>query len=129
MRRTSAGEIKPPHFGHTTSSGARTFSRLIFRELGICYFLEREHALLCVFHLGAGYVVKTGFVVLALVHDELKLKRFTRFRLTREGGHRNRESAFAKRADSDCGNLTKPFDHPESSISHEQQFPTNVELN
>jgi hypothetical protein len=35
MRRTSAGEIKPPHFGHTASSDARTFSRLIFRDLGM----------------------------------------------------------------------------------------------
>ena len=32
IRRTSAGGIKPPHFGHTASSDARTFSRLIFRE-------------------------------------------------------------------------------------------------
>jgi predicted DNA binding protein len=35
MRRTSAGGIKAPHFGHTASSDARTFSRLIFRELGM----------------------------------------------------------------------------------------------
>jgi hypothetical protein len=66
--------------------------------------------------------------VLAFVHHELKLKRFARFRLTREGGHRNRESAFAKGADSDRGNLTERFDNPEISISHEQQFPTNVGL-
>lgn len=35
MRLTSAGEITFPHFGHTASSDASTFSRLIFRELGI----------------------------------------------------------------------------------------------
>ncbi len=35
MRRTSAGEIKAPHFGHTAWSDARTFSRLIFFRLGI----------------------------------------------------------------------------------------------
>jgi hypothetical protein len=35
MRRTSAGVITPPHFGHTALSDARTFSRLIFRALGI----------------------------------------------------------------------------------------------
>jgi hypothetical protein len=34
MRRTSAGEIEAPHFGHTASSDARTFSRLIFFRLG-----------------------------------------------------------------------------------------------
>jgi hypothetical protein len=31
------GEIKPPHFGHTASSDARTFSRLIFRERGMIW--------------------------------------------------------------------------------------------
>jgi hypothetical protein len=30
MGRTSAGEITFPHFGHTASSDASTFSRLIF---------------------------------------------------------------------------------------------------
>jgi hypothetical protein len=35
MRRTLAGGIKRPHFGHTASSDARTFSRLIFRERGM----------------------------------------------------------------------------------------------
>ena len=35
MRRTLAGGISFPHFGHTASSDARTFSRLIFRALGI----------------------------------------------------------------------------------------------
>jgi hypothetical protein len=35
MRRISAGEISPPHFGQTASSEALTFSRLIFRALGI----------------------------------------------------------------------------------------------
>ena len=34
-RRTSAGGIKPPHFGHTASSEARTFSRLVFLRLGM----------------------------------------------------------------------------------------------
>jgi hypothetical protein len=36
-RRAAAGEIKPPHFGHTASSDARTFSRLIFRERGMIW--------------------------------------------------------------------------------------------
>jgi hypothetical protein len=35
MRRTCTGEISAPHFGHTASSDARTFSRLIFRELAM----------------------------------------------------------------------------------------------
>ncbi len=35
MRRNSAGEITFPHFGHTASSDAHTFSRLIFCELGM----------------------------------------------------------------------------------------------
>ena len=35
MRRTSAGGITRLHLGHTASSDARTFSRLIFRELGM----------------------------------------------------------------------------------------------
>jgi hypothetical protein len=35
MRRTSAGGINFPHFGHTASSDARTFSRLIFRARGM----------------------------------------------------------------------------------------------
>jgi hypothetical protein len=34
-RRTSAGEITFPHFGHTLSIDASTFSRLIFRERGM----------------------------------------------------------------------------------------------
>jgi hypothetical protein len=34
-RRTWAGVISPPHFGHTASSEACTFSRLIFRERGM----------------------------------------------------------------------------------------------
>jgi hypothetical protein len=37
MRRTSAGVISFPHFGHTASSDARTFSRLIFRERGMIW--------------------------------------------------------------------------------------------
>ena len=37
IRCISAGEIKPPHFGHTASSDARTFSRLIFRERGMIW--------------------------------------------------------------------------------------------
>ena len=34
-RLTSAGGITRPHLGHVTSSDARTFSRLILRELGM----------------------------------------------------------------------------------------------
>jgi hypothetical protein len=37
MRRTWAGEIAFPHFGHTASSEALTFSRLIFRALGMVW--------------------------------------------------------------------------------------------
>jgi len=35
MRLTSAGGMTRLHLGHTASSDARTFSRLIFRELGM----------------------------------------------------------------------------------------------
>jgi hypothetical protein len=37
MRLTSEGKITLPHFGHTASSDARTFSRLIFRDLGMMW--------------------------------------------------------------------------------------------
>jgi hypothetical protein len=37
MRRTSAGEINPPHFGHTASSDACTLSKLIFLDLGMIW--------------------------------------------------------------------------------------------
>jgi hypothetical protein len=37
MRRTSEGKITLPHFGHTASSDACTFSRLIFRERGMMW--------------------------------------------------------------------------------------------
>jgi hypothetical protein len=52
MRRTSADGIKPPHFGYIASSDARTFSRLIFRELtlrkevkGVAFFFPRFYRL------------------------------------------------------------------------------------
>jgi hypothetical protein len=37
MRRTSAGEINFPHLGHTLSSDASTFSRLILRPRGMIW--------------------------------------------------------------------------------------------
>jgi hypothetical protein len=37
VRLTSEGKITLPHFGHTASSDARTFSRLIFRDLGMMW--------------------------------------------------------------------------------------------
>jgi hypothetical protein len=42
MRRSSAGEITFPHFGHTASSDASTFWRSIFRELGIVEYRQNK---------------------------------------------------------------------------------------
>jgi hypothetical protein len=72
-------------------------------------------------------VVGLASLGIAFVDDELKLERLLRVLNPRNGDHRNRESAIAKRADSDCGDLTMPFDNPEVSISHDQQFPTTLD--
>ena len=61
--------------------------------------------------------------VLALVPGKLNFKTFLRVRNPFQGGHRSFALTIAKSADSDCGNLTKPSEHPEIALLHEQQFP------
>jgi hypothetical protein len=61
MRRTWAGEISAPHFGHTASSEARTFSRLILRVFGMGFSLGQKYALYGSGHFVAGDLAVDAF--------------------------------------------------------------------
>lgn len=57
-------------------------------------------------------------LALALVLSELYPQAFLGVRNSLHGGHRNLEFPIANSANSDSGNLTDPFNHPQTAFWH-----------
>ena len=88
-----------------------------------CYFSLPGSFCACV-HSGLA-----GPFSVAFVACKLNPKTLLRVRNPLHGGHGSLELTIAKAANSSCGYLTKPFDHPKITLDsarlHVSQFPTN----